>query len=101
MMNFKAAFFAASILISGLACANDDAPATVGLKLSSGPQLFFDVAGKVSDKQRDSNTFIGIKGETPLTAQGRALQRFKEHLSQRSSVQVYGQVELGYQHRSD
>ena len=100
-MNFKPALFAASILISSLACANDETPATVGLKLSSGPQLFFDVANKVSDKQGNSNSFVGIKGEIPLTEQGRALQRFKEHLNQRSSVQVYGQVELGYQHRSD
>ena len=101
MMNFKPTFFAASILISSLAHANDDAPATVGLKLSSGPQLFFNVADKVSYKRGHSSTIVGIKGEVPLTEQGRALQRFKEHLSQRSSVQVYGQLELGYQHRSD
>ena len=101
MMNLKPAFFVASILISGLACANDDAPATVGLKLSSGPQLFFDVANKVSNEQGGSHSFVGIKGDIPLTEQGRALQRFKEHLSQKSSIQVYGQMELGYQHRSD
>lgn len=93
----KSVFCIVGILMSGLACANDDAPSTVGLKLnSSGPKLMFDVA----QTQGNTNSFVGVKGEIPLTEKDRALQRFKEHLSQRSSVQLYGQLELGYQGRS-
>ncbi|TDR29093.1 hypothetical protein [Hydromonas duriensis] len=92
-LGFISALF---VMMSGTALANDESTQVVGMDFgssNSGPALVFDV----SDKK--DNNIVGIRGEMPLTEKDRAMQKFRERMGQRSSVEVYGQVDLGYEYR--
>lgn len=93
-MNAAKILLALCFVSGSLAYAQDDSNQTIGLKSGSSTKLTFDVAGKKDE------TVVGIKGEMPLSANERAFEHFKERMGNHSSIELYGVVDIGFQHTS-
>ncbi len=82
-----------SLFISTAALAKDTSESAIGLFTSAGQtSLVFD-----QSVEKDGSK-IGIKGEVPLNNTARAIESMNQRWNNtsKSSIQVYGQVDIGY-----